>query len=381
MQKPLIHKPLIIASLSANAYAKAAVLAGYQVITLDAFADVDTQETAIQSHVVKQHQGNFDNVDFLIQLQKIVLVNCMGLVYGSGFDGDSHLLAQIAKLVPLIGNTAQIVADIKYPPHFFTVLSSLRISYPPVSFLPMTDTTGWLIKYGGGTGGAHIQFAYKQNPIDNSAYFQREIIDAQAVSLLFLSDEKNTQVIGFNQQLISPSATQPFRFSGVVSACPLQETTQHALLKIAQQLTQFYGLRGLNSLDVLIEPVGKHEKIHVLEVNPRLSASMACYVAKYPSLMRWHIDACMGNLKDTKACISNRSESATAMAIFYAPSRLVVDDIAWPNWVADIPVNQSIIEYNAPVCTCYATANDYAAAKVLLNDRMQQLNQILATHN
>jgi uncharacterized protein len=360
-----ISKTLVIAAASARPFVRAAAAAGYRVIAADTFCDKDTRQAAAQSIHLVYVRGSFDADEFRDRLFRL-LAQTDGFVYGSGFETQPELLEEIARLCPLLGNTAETVRITKDPGCFFSLLSSLGIPFPENSLSPPVEAKGWLRKRTGGSGGTHVVPAGGAD--DTDCYYQR-LMPGKPYSLLFLADGKQARVVGFNTQLLAPTAEMPYRYGGVVSQARLPETVRKELLQAARQLTAELGLRGLNSLDCMVD----NDSFAALEINPRLSASFALYDAETQGarLFEAHLCACAGGLlPDLPA------ESAQAHLIYYAPCDLAIPaTIAWPEWVADVPHGAAWIKVGEPVCTVMAAASTASEAMELAQARVAELAQ------
>ena len=306
-------------------------------------------------------------------LQSLDLSETGGLVYGSGFETTPELLDVISEFIPVLGNTSQILRNLKRPRQFFMLLDVLGIPHPEVSFKPLEQATGWLYKQGGGSGGTHIRKALPLPGISPTRghYFQREI-KGMPVSLLFAADGQLSKPVGFNHQWLSPTLTMPYRYGGAASHAALPQVVEQQLVHIAQQITNAVGLRGLNSLDAMVED----DLVYVLEVNPRLSATFDLYqsIATAGNLFSLHLQACGGNLENWPQ-ISGLSK---AHHVAYAPYPLQLPvAMDWPVWIADIPHDGSYIPMNQPVCTVLAEADTADEARELALAREQTLRDII----
>jgi len=366
-----VNKKVIIAAVSARPYVQAARAAGYDVIAIDAFADVDTQSAAVEAYSVPYGQNGFDAARFAACLDSIDCSDVVGLAYASGFDGAAELLETIGRKVPLIGNSPKVVRNLKRPLQFFTLLGVLRVPYPEVSFKPLENASGWLYKQCGGSGGVHIRKALPLSSIGPQAgyYFQREVAGVP-VSLLFAADGMQIKVVGFNRQWVSPSPAMPYRYGGAVSHADLPETVRQQLIYAAQQLTLAVGLRGLNSVDAIMDG----DQVMVLEINPRLSATFDLYQTADCNLFDLHLRACARDISDWPPI----PKRAKAHYIVYAPCNLELPDSAeWPDWVADIPPPGSVVGVDSPLCTLFAEADSAEAAQQLVMLRAQALLSLI----
>ncbi len=372
-----IVKTIIIAALSARAFVADAVAAGYEVIAIDAFADVDTQTVAKQAILVRQINGNFDTADFLQKLAGIDCANVTNFVYGSGFEGNIELLELVAQRLPVFGNSAHIVAEIKHPINFFNTLDLLNIPYPEVCFSNLEHAQGWLLKQAGGSGGMHIQYASEGVALNEGDYYQRKVL-ATSVSLLFLAHAQSVQVIGFNRQLIDATEASPYRYAGAISHCPLAEAVKDKLIAYATKLSKHYSLTGLNSLDAMVQMEGVDDNIWVLEINPRLSASFGLYEFEDAYLIDLHIQACSKDLTDCHLKdLPAVAQTSKAHHVFYAPCDVEVNEYSiWPEWVADIPMTNTVIKKGEPVCTALADGISSDDANELVVIRIQYLQSL-----
>lgn len=303
----------------------------------------------------------------------------VGLVYGSGFETSPQLLDVIGQSVHVIGNSSQVLRNLKRPRQFFMLLDILKIPHPEVSFRPLDNAAGWLYKQGGGSGGTHIHKALPLPSIwpQQGHYFQREI-RGTPVSLLFAANGKQSRAVGFNELWLAPSPAMPYRYGGAASHAELSDSVKQQLVHIAQQLTNAVGLRGLNSLDAVIED----NQVYVLEVNPRLTATFDLYQCHTPStsgadLFELHVQACTGNLSDWPQI----TPMAKAHHVAYAPSALrIPEDMEWPEWAADIPRPGSYIAADNPLCTILAESETAASARELVLAREGMLRDIIGQH-
>lgn len=353
---------IIIAAISSRSYVKAAVDVGFEVIAIDSFADVDTQKLAKEVLQVPVNGDQFDAVTLLQTLQKIVLssnLTYLGFCFGAGFEAQPELLTEIAQLIPLIGNAAEVVKNTKMPRVFFGICDTLKMAYPGTQYQRPIEIN-WLQKCIGGSGGWHIKSISPLSlplnfPKVNQVYYQKKQAGTP-ISCLFLTDGKRTQLIGFNEQWCEPTATQHYRYGGAVSHVALPETVRLIIEQFVQAATVKLGLKGLNSADFLVE----YEDVYALEINPRLSATLDLYRAKNGDLFVAHVAACLDKLEAWPTI----EKQSRAHHIIYANSNLQVPPaMDWPDWVLDIPQPNSKIAAGSPICTAVAAARTAKLAK------------------
>lgn len=367
-------KKVVIAAVSARAYVHAAQQAGYEVIALDAFADVDMAQVAMRSYQLSYSHGRFDKHDFERVLSELDFTDVQAVVYGSGFEAAPELIEQLALKAPVLGNTPQVLRQLKTARDFFEMLDALNIAHPEVSFKALQQAEGWLMKRGGGSGGTHIADASLNAPPPEGFYYQCKQA-GEPVSVLFVADGKTIQVIGFNRQYLASTSNMPYRYGGATSRVDLPNQVQLCLKRAAELITQQLGLRGLNSLDAMM----LRDESWVLEVNPRLSASFDLYALENSNLFEVHLQACRGVLSDKPLAV--KAISRAHRVVYADKATIVKQDISWPDWAADIPIAGSRIAINEPICSVYADASDAEQAEALLVVRVVTIINIINHNN
>lgn len=360
---------IVVASASARPYVRAAAAAGYRVVALDAFADADTLAHAAETHALDYRDGGFDANALDAVLSGLKSTAPLGLAYGSGFEQQPALLALAEQYMPLFGNPVRVVRNMKRALTFFALLDVLNIPHPAVRLQQLSrddlNKTAWLLKRSGGSGGTHIRRVIANAALEPGSYYQQEV-QGIPVSLLFAADGNRAQAIGFNQQWLAPAPDMPFRYGGAVSHAEMPSGVRRQLLQAAQKLTAAVGLRGLNSLDAIMQG----DRLWILELNPRLTATFDLYQAADGGLFQLHLDACRGNIGHWPQLTGQ----ACAHYIFYAPEGMRLPaDFDWPDWVADIPRSADGIASGEPVCTVTAQAATAAEAVALMAQRVRQL--------
>lgn len=336
-------------------------------MSADLFSDSDTLRHSHRSIRLPYRDGGFLADD----LRRLLLPELRpddALIYGSGFEAQPGLLGELSTRCTLAGNSPEVVVACKQPARFFTALDALGIPYPETTLTPPALTAGWLRKRVGGSGGTHIDTEVTDG--GPGFYFQRKHA-GDPCSLLFLADGRDVLPVGYNLQLLAPGSGMPYRFGGLASQAPLAPLTKAGLCDAAVKLTREIGLRGLNSLDCLVDV----DRWLVLEINPRLSASFGLYDRKRQGaeLLRSHLRACAGILE-----YDMPPEPARTHLIYYAPARVQVPQtICWPAWAEDLPVSGEWIEADAPLCSVSAVGDTAVQALALGRQRLLELEQII----
>ncbi len=365
-----LPEKLLIISCSARMLAQSAARAGIRVVTLDHYADADTRASAAVSETVPFQNGGFDPPPLVEAALRLAPGKDYPLVYGSGLDTQPDLLEAFAKSHEVIGNSPAIQRLFRSPPSFFGLLRHCGISYPEIRHERPARTENWLIKSGCSEGGKRVRFC-AQDQAGPEDYYQKRL-HGPALSALFLADGREAKVIGFNTLWTSASPTQPFLFAGAMNHAPLDARLRQQVKSHIITLVKASGIKGLNSLDFMID---SRDELQVLEVNARPSATMALYDQDAPEgLLAAHIRACRGELAFDAAASSSR-----AFRVIFAPKRVIsMASSAWPAWCADLPVSGSPVVAGEPLCTVRAEGGNPIEAERLLEARLNQLSARLS---
>lgn len=350
--------PFLVVALSGRALASSAGKAGIKVIVLDLFDDLDTRALALASQFVAARGDGFDHDSLLEAADRYCPAErCRGLVYGSGCEASEDMLGALSVSRPLYGNVPGTVAFVKDPGRLYLRLEKLGIPFPPVSLDAPESKAGWLLKRRGASGGAHVLPAEDVVEARPDHYYQRRL-DGRVFSVLFVADGAGMRIIGFNEQWVAPECgAGKFVYGGAVSRPEMRPRLQQQVAEAVRELVRSVGLRGLNGIDF----IAGEDEFHVLEVNPRPTATIDLWDAEFDQgLFAMHVRACQGGLPEVSA---GRGPSC-AHAIVYARRDTVIHPrMDWPAWCTDLPAPGRIVRSGQPVCTIHARGSDAAAAK------------------
>ncbi len=373
------NKSLLVIALSARPFVAAAVQAGYLVAAIDGYADSQTVSLAKPAKVVAFDERGFAAEAMLAAIAQLDAAQYFGFVYGSGFEAQPDLLAKIAERIPLLGNLPATLASVKAPTHFFSTLAQQGIAHPKTwTHLSQDVPPDVLLKRVGGCGGSHIQRLAQQPTLFPEQTYAQQAIKGLSISMLFLANGQQLSLVGFNELAVCPGAGMPYRYGGAVSQLDLPVAVQQQMLQAAQALTLSFALLGLNSLDAIVQD----GRVYVLEVNPRLSASMDLYdrAASELNLLAMHIAACQQGPALILAPTLTVLAKAKAQAVIYCLRDLTIAaNFVWPPWVEDCPATDKpvLVTLNQAICTVWSEAADAEGAKQLLAIQVKMLNNLL----
>jgi len=292
------------------------------------------------------------------------------LVWGSGFERATGLLARLAHGRTLWGTAPAAVRAVKDPLGFARTAARLGIDHPETRTTAPPSSRGWLLKRAGAAGGGHVQRAGGAVPAGAGWYWQRHVPGCP-VSALVLAADGRARVLGISEQWSTPNGGRSFRFGGAVAPAALRPGARERLVAAAEALACRYAVRGVASVDALVAG----DQAVVLELNPRPGASLDAYERAYGvNLFRLHRSACAGSLAEAPTAVR-----AAGSAIVHAPVALrIPGGFAWPAWTADRTPGGTVVPARGPVCTVLAEGSTTTEVRARLAARAAALLAMLA---
>ncbi|WP_338414425.1 ATP-grasp domain-containing protein [uncultured Sphaerotilus sp.] len=358
---------LVIAGLSVRATAEAARRDGFDVVAVDQFGDADTRAAATAWHALAPLPDVGGGAPWLVT---------------SGFDTPGALAALHSR--PLLGTSPSAIDRVRDPRAFFAALDARGIAHPAVSLMPQAGA-GWLCKDFASSGGQQVQPADEASRTPSPGrYWQQHVADAVPVSLTFIGNGERAALLGRNLQLLHPEATCPWRFGGLIGPLPMTGRQRTRLQGLADRLTSEFDLRGLASLDLLQV---EEDAWLVLEINPRLSASLVLYGAA-GGLMRAVVEACVhGRLPDEPALQRLRGPHLRGYEIVRMERPSVLDAAgvralqqkAGALGLHDLPAGPQGFEAGDPLCSIEVEGDTADAVRRALAHQRTALDVFLET--
>lgn len=337
MAKPL----LLIAAQSGRFLAQQAHRAGYPVRVADQFADTDMLAVAEQ-HILLPDFRQLSDRQFIRTITELAADLQAILIIGTGLERLFNCLAMLPANIHSANNDLPALQTCLTPKSWFALLSDLAIAYPNSQFSLPANADNFLQKQSRQWGGGHIQRPALSPPA--GAYFQQKI-SGRSGSVLFVAAAGKVRLISFNQQYCREAAGADYQLLAITNTLSLTGPQMAGLSQICQQLSQALQLRGLQSLDVMID---SQDQYWVLELNPRPSASLQCLPADWP-ILDWHLQACQGQLP---AIEDLPIAPPRVWYCCYAEQDLVIPaQFDWPDFTGDRPAGGSVIEQHQVICS------------------------------
>ncbi|MGB8337816.1 MAG: ATP-grasp domain-containing protein [Burkholderiales bacterium] len=363
-------KNILIAASSGRALAASARRAGYISYIIDLFEDFDTVAmSAATKNACAKNTLRFDKIKLQQAIDSFAAIDFHAIVFGAGFEQDTALLDVLNTQNNLFGNSPELIESLKQPATFFGLLDHLDIPFARVRVNVPLDADGWLAKTIAATGGAHVQAAQAVAASDD-IYFQR-FEEGRNLSMLFLANGKKAQLVGFNEQLTQAVGDARYCYSGAINHAELPDEMKNQIARKLAALVETTGLVGLNSVDFIL----RDDKYFVLEINPRLSATVELYDQDFPrGLLHAHMRACEGELPESMPAEKN----IRGHKIVWAQQNTKLPaTFKFPAWCADIPQPGSFIAKDAPLCSVLVNGPSHAAVLAQLEKRSAEIQSQL----
>lgn len=347
--------PLLVAGFSTRHIAESARRAGYRVVAVDHFCDLDLAravdaclrfETLEELAVVARRAAQDHGVE--------------GLLAGSGAETlDSG--------VPLLGTppaTAARFLDKGETQSFFQALGVrapglLPPGVYPAMVKPRHGAGGWRNEVLGSD--ADLAAWTALNP--DQPFLLQEVVEGVPASVCCIADGRCAIAVATNRQLLRGGTEMGYGFAGSVTPCDHPRAGEMAA--IAERIAGASGCVGAVGVDFVLPQDPGGEPV-AIEVNPRFQGTLETVEAATGlNLVRLHLDAFEGHLP------RSRPEPCryAARQILFAERELVVgaDLSILAPVTADIPRPGTVVPLGGAIVSVRATGSTERDALALLD--------------
>ena len=363
---------MLIAGVSVRGFAESAARAGYDVIAVDGFTDLDLA-TLVPIVRLARVAGRFS---IPAALAAAGAASTDAVAYLAGFENHPAAVQRLARGRVLWGNSPATLLQVRDPRWLARALAAREITTLAVRTTaparPRRDPGvggAWLLKPRRSGGGHGIERWREGMRVPRGWYLQQRARGVPG-SIVFAADGRRVVPIGLSRILAGSRALGAgrFRYAGnILAARGDPQFAEDATLfdrasALAAAVTEAAGLVGVNGVDF----VARRGVPYATEVNPRYTASMELVERAYGlSMFAVHVGACRGELPqfDLAAARSTPHRGAIGKAIVYARRDLIVGDTrAWleDDTVRDVPRPGERIARHRPVCTVFARGRNAA---------------------
>jgi uncharacterized protein len=374
-------RPLILLGASVRAAAFSACRAGYAPYGIDLFADRDLAALGPAVNIARYPS------EFLTALAAAPQATWM---YSGGLENHPRLVDRLAAIRPLAGNPGHVLRQVRDPEQLMSAATDAGCEFPITFFsaadLPASGNT-WLVKPRRSSGGTSIRFARTSDAVRSprGMYLQQHI-DGEAASAVFVAAGGRARLIGATRQILGRDVglSLPFLYVGSIGPLQLNDSESARLQLIGDILAERFGLVGLFNIDY----VRRDDRLWIIEVNPRYSASMEITERTHEiNLIELHMLACES--APLPAFTEPSALRHAGKIVVYARHNGVVppalDSLA-SEWnsdphlpgLADLPRYGETFHAGQPVVTVLASGNSAQAANDLLQLRAATIEKLLA---
>jgi predicted ATP-grasp superfamily ATP-dependent carboligase len=367
---------VLIVGVSTRAAAESAANAGFDVIALDAYADID-QHPSVRALSLSR--------DFHMPFSVDAIVNAAGdlasdaIVYLSSLENHPRAVAALAVGRELWGNTPEVLRRVRDPKTLADQFTQLGIRAPRVitSGQPGTVNVGnveqWVLKPRVSGGGHGVGLWHSDQPVPRGQYLQ-EYVEGVPGSVVFVAAGGGGVALGVSRQLVGESAfgAVGFRYCGNILRS-LDETVASNAIALVDAVTSAFPLVGVGGIDFVATASG----LRPVEVNPRWSASMELVErARGISMFGAHADACVQRVLPQFDLKQPAATATHGKAIVFARQDVVVGDTT--GWlhepdIRDVPREGEHIAAGQPICTVFAAGTDDSTCHALLVERAARI--------
>lgn len=372
--------PVLVVAASARAIVGSAARGGFACAAADRFGDLDLR--AAVPDRLRATVGPRTSPGRLVRAAEGLPGRAA--VYGAPFENHPGAVATLSAAREVWGNPPAVLRRVRDP---FLLADALRDGGVPTPAVLAPGEEGgadpglrWLRKRRRSGGGAGVTPWRPGDPLRPGEVLQ-ERREGVAGSAVAVADGRRAAVLGLTRQLLGVAAfgVRGFRYCG--SILPLTddaaglERAVAAARRAADVLASAFALRGAFGFDFIMAG----GRLHVLEVNPRFTASMELVErALGTSVFALHVLAAAGDLFRTVP--EAAPGVALGKAVLFARRPVVVGDTR--SWLrlplADVPPPGTVIPAGGPVCTLFAEASGPARCRIALEDRARALRRSLS---
>ena len=368
---------VLFAGVSTRGFAESAARAGYEVVAVDGFGDLDLRARAHSVHVARS--GGRFSVRAAVAAARGLEADVV--CYVGSFENHARAVGVLAADRVLWGNRPAVLAAVRDPVRLARALRARGLPTPAVRVTaPRAGTARrWLVKPRASGGGGGVA-PWRGGPLPRGSYLQQRVTGVPG-SIVFAADGQTAVPLGVSRALAGDArfgdVAGGFRYCGSLLVAP-EEPLFGRACRLAATVTAAFGLVGVNGIDF----VARGAVPYAVEVNPRYCASMELVErARGISIFAVHARACAGELP---ALVHTRpAADVIGKAIVYAREDVMPEGTA--RWledddVRDVPAPGEGIARGHPICTVFARGRSVTACGAALAARARTVYRSLDAH-
>jgi len=365
---------VLFAGVSTRGFAESAARAGYEVVAVDGFGDLDLRARAHSVHVARS--GGRFSVRAAVAAARGLEADVV--CYVGSFENHARAVGVLAADRVLWGNRPAVLAAVRDPVRLARALRARGLPTPAVRVTAPRAATArrWLVKPRASGGGGGVA-PWRGGPLPRGSYLQQRVTGVPG-SIVFAAHGQSAVPLGVSRALAGDArfgdVAGGFRYCGSMLVGP-EEPLFGRACRLAATVTAAFGLVGVNGIDF----VARGAVPYAVEVNPRYCASMELVErARGISIFAVHARACAGELP---ALVHTRpAADVIGKAIVYAREDVMPEGTA--RWledddVRDVPAPGEGIARGHPICTVFARGRSVTACGAALAARARTVYRSL----
>ncbi|MFX1561684.1 MAG: ATP-grasp domain-containing protein [Promethearchaeota archaeon] len=368
---------VLVIGFNVRPLARSAKLAGYRVLAVDYWGDVDLPQWADQHIAVLQQdveqrpdRPQVPTAQVLVKEAQQILSEhppIEHILVGGGFDDNPDCWNALITLGKLAGNTTEILQHARNRNQIATLAEKCGASIPDTYSFSNMETFRQainrldlpvVVKPKRGSGGFHTRLIQTEDEVEQylrqhrfepeDSMIVQELIKGTDASVSILGTGKEAYTVSINEQLIGLPQLGKGRtkaYCGNIVPLKSDSKTRRILARISEKMATSLGLIGSNGFDFVVDSEGTP---FFMEVNPRFQATIeAIEFTTGINLVQCHLDACSGRLPSKRISY----KGCCTRVIVYARFPCSIPDLRELPGVVDIPVPGSHAERGDPICT------------------------------
>jgi uncharacterized protein len=389
-----VPKRCAVVGASVRAFVESAARAGWAAHAADLFADSDL--IAIATEVVRL--GSAGGPAYPHGIPGVVASFPEAVcVYTGALENHPDVIAAIATERPLAGCSAAAVRRVRDPWALADAVraAGLRVPETRAAADGLPTDGSYLVKPRRSAGGRGVRAWHGNQPACGATdlLWQRAVAGTSR-SASYVARAGTARLVGSSLALTDAHwcGGRTFAYCGSIDV-PLDQFSnglRRSFERLGAALAAAFDLTGLFGVDVIEDVAGE---LHVLEVNPRPTASLELVErATGWSVAAAHLAACGWGAEPVGGAVAN---GIWAKAIAYAPPNAtaarVTDTLARlaERWtaadglpaVADVPQPDEPPTPGAPLVTVFARGNTTAQALATVRGRVLELRDSIASRS
>ena len=366
--RELKRRLVLIVGVSTRAAADSAARAGFDVIALDAYADLD-QHPSVRALSLPRDFGTTFSPEAVVNVARELAGDAV--VYLSSLENHPRAVDALTTERALWGNRSDVLRRVRDPKALAAAFTKRSIRAPRVITSDETrprpsEVERWMLKPRVSGGGHGVRLWQPGEAVTRGHYLQ-EFVEGTPGSVIFVAAGSRGVTLGVTRQLVGDDVfgASGFRYCGNILTKP--EALVPDAVTLVDAVAAEFSLVGVGSIDVIASEHG----LLPVEVNPRWSASLELVErTRGISMFAVHADACAKGELPVLGNSSLLEKGKThGKAIVFARQNLVIGDTR--RWledpdVRDVPHAGDRIEAGQPICTVFAAGSDEASCYATL---------------